>query len=719
MENTLNRSRRDFLKQSAVVGGALALEFNLPAAALAKAGAAQKGAELTAWIVVNPDNSIIIRVARSEMGQGSSTGLPMLVAEELECDWNKVKYEFASTAEHLRRNRVYVTMATGGSRAIRDSNLYLRKAGATAREMLVAAAAQKWNVPASECYAENSVITHRPSGKKTTFGAIAEAASKIEPPKDVALKDPKDWKLLGKPIKRFDIPDKVVGKAVFGVDVKVPGMVYASIAQSPVFGGKVKSVDSSAAEKMRGVIKVVQIEGAVAVIADNWWRANQAVEALKIEWDEGANGNVSSASIMEFLKGGLNDPKAAVARKNGDVETAFASAAKVLEAEYYTPYLNHATMEPMNCTALIKGDRVEVWVPTQNAEAALAAAAATAGVPLANVEVYKTQLGGGFGRRGAFQDFVRPAVAIAKQMPGKPVKLLWSREEDMQHCNYRPVAMIRQKAALDASGNLIGWHARIAAQSWVIRVRPEDIKNGIDASGVTCYADSPYAVPNFLVEYAMRNTHVPVGPWRSVSHSQNPLFRECFLDEIAGAAGKDPYQMRRELLAKSPKYLGVLDACAKAAGWGNPLPSGVYRGIAAVDAYGSYTAGVIEVSVGANKKLDIKRVVVAVDPGYVANSDAAMAQIESNVTYGLTAALWGECTIKNGRVEQSNFHDYPMMRIKDMPKVEGVLAPSGGFWGGMGEPPLTPLAPALVNAIFAATGERIRSLPLKNHGYTI
>jgi isoquinoline 1-oxidoreductase beta subunit len=723
MKSTVNRSivnqsRRDFLKATAVAGGGLSLELCLPGAAFGAADAAA-GAEINAWVVINADDSVVIRVARSEMGQGSSTGLPMLVAEELECDWSRVRIEYVLPAENLRRNRAWGTLATGGSRATRDSQSYLRKAGATAREMLIAAAAAGWKVPPGECFAESSVITHRPSGRQTTFGKVAAAAAKLVPPKDVALKDPKSWKILGKPVKRFDTPDTVLGRPLYGIDVSLPGMLHASIAQSPVFGGKVKRVDAAKALAMRGVKKVVEIPGAVAVIADNWWRANQALKALTIEWDTGDSARVTSESIQQTFRAGLDDPKAAVARKEGDVGPAFASAAKIVEAEYFTPFLNHATMEPMNCTALVKGDRVEIWTPSQSYEGSLATAAEAAGVPLANVEVNRTQLGGGFGRRGAFQDYVRQAVLIAKQIPGTPVKLLWSREEDMQHDFYRPAALVRQKAAIDAAGKVTAWQSWIAAPSILTGVRPEAVNDGHDPSATVVLADMPYAVPNIRVTYAMRNTHVPVGFWRAVGHSQNPFFRECFLDEIAHAAGRDPYQLRRELSEKSPKYLGVLDACAKAAGWGTKLAAGVHRGIAVVDAYGSYAAAVIEASVSGDGELSVKRVVVAVDPGYVVNPDAATAQVESCVVFGLTAAYWGENTIRDGRVEQKNFDDYRMMLFREMPKVETVLVPSGGFWGGMGEPPLAALAPALVNAIFAATGRRIRSLPLKNHGIRV
>jgi isoquinoline 1-oxidoreductase beta subunit len=486
-----------------------------------------------------------------------------------------------------------------------------------------------------------------------------------------------------------------------------------------VFRGKLRDVPGERLLGLRGLVKVVKLEGAVAVVADNWWRANRMLKLLPIEWDAGASGGATTASIREFVRFGLEDSSIPVARNDGDVEAAFASAAKVVEAEYFAPFLNHAPLEPMNCTALVKGDRVEVWAPTQNAEATHAAAAEAAGVPLENVEVHLTYLGGGFGRRG-FQDYTRQAVAIAKQVEGRPVKLLWSREEDMQHDFYRPMTMMRFKAALDSAGKLTALRVRDSTHSIMASVRPQEIKDGIDRHALGGIVDLPYAVPNFRIEFAMRNSHVPVGFMRTVFHSQNPFMRECFVDELAAAAGKDPYEFRRPLLADRPKDLGVLDAVAKASGWGSPLPDGVHRGIALQDSHGSYAAAVFEVAVSPAGQIDIRRVVVAVDPGHVVNPDSAEAQVQSCVAYGLTSVLWGEITLKDGRVEQSNFDDYRIMRIAEMPRrVEAVLVPSGGFWGGMGETPLAPLAPALCNAVFAATGKRIRALPLKSQGLSL
>lgn len=720
MSASRSLSRRAFLIRSVTVGGGLMVGVCVPPVALAKkqprTASVRVGPEVTAWVIVNRDDTILIRVARTEMGQGSFTGLPMLIAEELACDWKQVRAEYASTSEHLRRDRVFKEMLTGGSRSIRDSQEYLRKAGAAARMMLVTAAANRWGVPPSECTAASSMVTHTPTKRKVKYSAIAPDAAKLDIPQDVILRDPREWRLLGQPVRRLDIPDKVTGKTTFAIDTHLPGMVYAAIAQCPVFGGALNHADTDKITNNPGVIKVVPMESAVAVVAEgSWWHAQQALRALPIEWNFGDNANVSSTSIMEFLREGLTVKDAPVSRQEGDVDKAFAEAAKVVEAEYYAPYLDHATMEPQNCTAFFHDGRVDVWAPSQNSEATAALTAEVAEVPVSNVEVHKVHIGGGFGRRGLVLDFVRQAVTIAKAVPGKPVKLIWSREEDIQHGRYRPVSLVRMKAALDAENQPTAWYVRQADQSIFNSVRPEMVKNGIDTIGVRTFSDAPYAFANIRMEYAMRNTHVPPGPWRAVAHSNNPFFRECFIDELAIAAGQDPYQFRRKLLSKAPRDLGILDAVAKAANWEKPLPTGVHRGIAVQDAYGSYTAAVAQVSVSDKGELKIHRIVIGLDSGYVVNPDSVRAQAEGCVAYGLTAALYGEITIKDGRVEQSNFHDYPMMRIAEMPQVEVILAPTGGFWGGAGEPPLAPLAPALCNAIYAATGKRVRSLPLKHH----
>jgi isoquinoline 1-oxidoreductase beta subunit len=716
MTQIIEMGRREFLVKTAAATGALVIGFKLPGAARAADGAAQ-APEVTHWIVIQPDDTVVIRIARSELGQGTFTGLAQLVAEELECDWSNVRPEYADVNEHVRRNRIFKDMSTGGSRGIRDSQEYVRQAGAAAREMLVAAAAQEWGVPASECKAAKGVITHS-SGKRTTFGKVAAAASRLEIPKEPKLKDKKDWKLIGTSPARFDIPDKTTGKQIYAADVRLPGMVHASVVQCPVFGGKLKSFDESRVKGMRGVKSVVAGDDWVAVVADNWWRANQALKALPVEWDVGENGNVSSESIMQFLRTGIEAKDAPVARKDGDAAGALAGAAKVIEAEYHAPYLNHATMEPQTATALVTDDRVEVWVGTQNGEATIAAASETAGIPLENVYVHKMHAGGGFGRRGPHQEYTKQAVKIAQTMRGTPVRLQWSREEDMRQGRYRPVALVKLRAGLDKDGNWTGWHVRQADQSIIITVRPAMIKDGVDPINTRCFQDNPYAVPNFTNEYAMRNTHVPPGFWRAVAHTNNPFFRECFIDELALAAGKDPYQFRRPLL-QGKKDLGVLDAVAKAAGWDRPAPKDVHRGIAVVDSYGSFTAAVVELSVEGGNVIDVKRVIVAIDCGHVVHPDAVKAQMEGSVIWGLSSVMHEEITIENGRVVQSNFTDYPVLRLAETPpKIETIIMPTGGFWGGVGEPPIGGVMPALCNALFAATGKRVRSMPLKNHGFS-
>jgi isoquinoline 1-oxidoreductase subunit beta len=706
-------SRRSFITSVAAVGGGMTLGLRLPESASA-AEAATNPAEVNAWVVVQPDDTVIIRVARSEMGQGITTALPMLVAEELECDWSKVRAEFPSPEENLRRKRAWGEMSTGGSRSVRTSHEYLRQAGAIAREMLIAAAAARWNVSAAECQAAKSIITHKPSGRTLRFGEVAAAAAKLPPPASPELKDPKKWTLLGTPQKRLDTADKVTGKPIFGIDVRVPNMLYAAIVQSPVFGGTVKSYDEAKIRNLKGVRHVVPLPGAVAVVADNWWRAKQAVDGLPVTWDDGQNGKVSSASIAEFLHGGLAAPEAAVLRAHGDVDAGLAKAATRIEAQYAVPFLSHATMEPQNCTAHVTPEKVEIWVPTQSGEAALAAAAGAAEMSPEKIVVHKTMLGGGFGRRGAVQDYVKQAVLVAKAV-GQPVKLLWSREEDIRHDFYRPTAMVKFIAGLDADGMPIAWRVRLTGPSIIASLFPQRLSNGVDQSFANGFTEEmAYEVPNYEVGYAMRATHVPVGFWRSVNHSQNGFFRESFIDEMAHAAGEDPYRYRRKLLSNESRRLAVLDAAAGRAGWENPAPNGVSRGIALVEAYGSLCAQVVEASVSGQGEVRVHRVTAAVDTGHVVNPAILQSQVESAIVYGLTAALYGSITIGDGRVQQGNFDDYEMLRIAGMPSVETVLVPSGGFWGGGGEPGVPPLAPALCNAIFAATGKRIRSLPLKD-----
>jgi isoquinoline 1-oxidoreductase beta subunit len=711
---TIAVSRREFLTVSAALGGGLALEFCFPLASAGTNGAS--ATEVNAWIVIHTDDRVVVRIARSEMGQGTYTALAQLVAEELDCDWTKVSAEFASPNEHIRRQRIWGSMSTGGSMGVRSSQDYVRRAGASARQMLVESAAARWQVPARDCTVANGIITHELTGRRLRYGQVATDAAKLTPPKDVALRDPKDWKIAGKSMFRLDIPDKVLGKPVFGVDVVLPGMLHASIAQCPVFGGSVKRVDASTAEAMRGVKKVVREENFVAVIADNWWRANQALKKVVIEWDTGSNGQASNATITAMLRAGLADAKLPQARKLGEPEAAFAAATKVFEVEYQCPYLNHATMEPQTCTAWFKPDgSLELWTSTQNGEASMSAAAAAAGLPLEQVEVHKMMLGGGFGRRGGPQDFVTQGVTIAKAMPGVPVKLMWSREEDMQHGFYRPVSIVQMKAGLDPEGNLVAMHTRIACPSILKVLLPGSLnKDGIDFTAVRSFSDMPYTVPNQQVDYAMRNGHVPVGFWRAPGQ-QNAFYRESFIDELAIAAGKDPVEYRLAMLKPDDKNRLVLEAVAKAASWGKPLPMGVYRGVAIADGFGSFTAMVAEVSVSPQGDVKVRRIVVAIDSGHVVNPDNCRAQAEGNVVFGLGSILYQENNVENGRIVEANFHNFRLPRINEMPIVETVLVPTGGFWGGHGEPAILPLSAAVCNAIFAATGKRVRSLPLKHH----
>ncbi|MEO8040419.1 MAG: molybdopterin cofactor-binding domain-containing protein [Betaproteobacteria bacterium] len=715
MTTPIDSSRRNFLVASTALGGGLMLGVHLPVFAQ---GAESTVAEVTHWIVIQPDDTVIIRIARSELGQGSFTGLAMLVAEELECDWDKVQPEYADVNEHVRRNRIFGSMTTGGSRAIRDSHKYLREAGAAGREMLLTAAAGEWGVPVTELTVSKGVIMHAATGRSTTYGRMAPLAGKLEMPKEPKLKDPKDWKLLGTSPARFDIPDKTTGRQIYAADVRLPGMVHASIVQCPVFGGKLKSYDKSKIENMRGVKSVVAAEDWVAVVADNWWRANEALKALPVEWDVGQNGEVTSESIRAFLRTGIDATDVPVARKDGDTSAAFAAADKIVEAEYSAPFLNHATLEPQTATALMKPDSVEVWVGTQNGEASIAAASEASGLPLEKVYLHKMHAGGAFGRRTAFNEFVKQAIKIAQTMPGTPVRLQWSREEDMVQGRYRPTTLVKLLGALDKDGNWTGWHVRQSEPSIAAAVLTQFLKDGVDQIGTRTFIDSPYGVPNYTLEYAMRNTHVLLGPWRAVAHTHNPFFRESFIDELALAAGRDPYEFRRAMLANKPKDLAVLDAVAKAVGWGSAPPAGVSRGIAVVDSYGSFSAAAVELSVKGGTEVDVKRVILALDPGHIVHPDAVKAQIESGVVWALSAAMLEEITIANGRVVQTNFSDYPVLTLRHTPRTESILMPSGGFWGGVGEPPMAAVLPALGNAIFAATGKRLRSLPMKNEGFS-
>ncbi len=720
----MNR-RKFILRSAAAAGGGLALGFNLPfglSAADAQTAAAA-GAEINAWVVVKPNDTCVIRIARSEMGQGTVTGLAQLVVEELECDWKKVATEQFTAGENLARKRVWGEMSTGGSRGIRISQDYVRRGGAAARMMLLQAAADQWNVPVGEVTVANGVITHAASQRSTTYGKVAGAAARLTAPdpKSIQLRDPKEWKIAGKPMKRLDTADKLNGTKIYSIDLKLPGMLHAAVKACPVFGGKLVSYDETKLSGQPGVHRVVKVnDSSVAVVANTWWRAKTALEALPIVWDEGAGATQSSATIAARLKEGLTASGEPLAGwQEGDALKAIEGAAKKVEAVYSTPFLAHATMEPMNATAKVTADRVEVWVPTQNAEASLAAATEEAGLPLDKGEVYKLDLGGGFGRRGGTQDYTRQAVAIAKQFPGVPVKLIWTREEDQAHDFYRPISQCRLSAGVDESGKLVGLHIRVSGQSINAFLNPQGIKDGKDMRQLQGLWKEPgdaqfgYTVPNLLIEYAMRNTHVPVGPWRGVNTNQNGVYLECFMDEVARAAGQDPLEFRRALMANHPKHLAVLNAAADKAGWGKPLPAGVHRGIAQFMGYGSYSAAVAEVSVSDKGEVKVHRMVLALDCGHAVNPDQIAAQVEGSVAYGLTATRYGECSVENGRIVESNFHNYPIMRLAEMPKVETVIVPSYDFWGGVGEPTISVVAPSVMNAIYAATGKPVRSLPLK------
>jgi isoquinoline 1-oxidoreductase beta subunit len=719
---TLNR--RAFVIGTAAVGTGLALGLDIPFGGPTVVRAADGSPEVNAWVVIQPNDTVVIRIARSEMGQGTLTGLAQLVAEELECDWSKVTTEYPTPGQSVARKRAWGDFSTGGSRGIRTSHEYVRKGGATARIMLIQAAANGWKVPASECTAANSIITHTPSGRTTTYGKVAEAAAKIEPPADVKLKDPKDWKLAGKGVKRLDTVDKTTGKMTYGIDVKLPGMLNAAIKACPVFGGKLKSYDEAKITGMKGVKKVVPVgDYAVAVVADTWWHAKTALDKLPIVWDEGENAKVSSASIAKWLEEGFDDSQPAfVGNENGDAKAAIAKAAKKVEAVYNYPYQNHATMEPMNATALYTADRCEVWCGTQNGEAAFAATLEASGLPADKCDVHKQMLGGGFGRRGQ-TDYVRQAVAIAKQMPGTPIKLLWSREEDMQHGNYHPVTQVKMTGAFDADNNLTALRMRISGQSILFSLRPEALVNGKDPAtfaglNATGEAAIGYSVPNLLIDHSMRNPHVPPGFWRGVNVNQNAVYLECFMDELAHSAGQDPLEFRRKLMSKNPKHLAVLNAVAEKIGWDKPAPQGVFRGLAQHMGYGSYVAGAAEISVTDGNKIKVHRIVAATDPGYAVNPAQIERQIAGSFVYGLSGLFYGGCTVKDGRIEQSNFDNYNSMRIAEMPKVESIVMPSGGFWGGVGEPTICVAGPAVLNAYFAATGKRIRSVPLRDQNIT-
>src|SRR5256885_6032383 len=700
MTRAFNPARRDFLKASGLVIG-----FTLPVGARL-AQAAEAEFKPNAYLQVGSDNVVTVVCGLSEMGQGVHTAIPMLVAEERDANWSRVRVVQAPD-DPAFANPIFHTQATGGSTSVRGHWEPMRKAGAAAREMLVAAAAQSWGVGASQCRTERGNVIG-PTGQKLSYGELVVRAAKQPLPKEPKLKDPKDFKILGQGLRRLDTPQKVNGSGKYGMDVRLPGMLTAVLARPPVPGGKAISVDDSKAKAIKGVRQVVQIPDGVAVLADGYWLAKKGRDALEIKWDDGPKAGLSSEGITKMLTE-ATEQEGKVARNEGNI--ASVSAAKTIEAVYEAPYLAHACMEPMNCTAWVKPDGVEIWAGTQSQGPNQGILSQVASVEPKQVKVNTMLLGGGFGRRFA-PDFTIAATLLSKAA-GKPVKLVYSREDDMRGDFYRPASVTRVGAGLDEGGKPVTFTARVASPSIMeasgfMKLPPD----GVDTFAVEGVKDLPYDIPNLRVEYSRQEPGVQVWFWRSVGHSQNIFFSESFVDELAHAAGKDPFEFRRALLGRQPRYKGVLELAAARAGWGKPLPQGVHRGIAVAQSFGSYVAEVAEVSMRPDGTPKVHRVVAAVDCGQTVNPEIIKRQIESAIVYGLTAALYGKVTFKDGRVEQSNFHDYRMLRMSEMPKVEVHIVPSTEAPGGIGEPGTPPIAPAVANAMFAATGKRIRKLPL-------
>ena len=717
--STINSSRRRFILTSATVGGGFALGLHLPGKAQM---AADGGSDINIWVQISPDDLVTIKYARCEMGQGSMTSAPQLVADELDANWEQVNIEYVDVNEHIRMDRAWGAMVTVGSQTIRNSQEYLRNAGASARAMLVAAAADTWGVDAAEINVSNGIISHAGSGRESGFGAFAAAAAAQPVPPSVTLKDPADWHIIGQSFPRVDIPPSVDGSQVYGVDIELPGMVYASIRQCPVFGGTVRSFDASKARSRRGVIEVMSIDdNAVAVVADNWWRANKALQEIEIEWDSNGNGDVSSDDILATFKASLDAPEAALMPNNsGDADRALANAEQVLEAEYFTPFLSHSPMEPMGATVRINPERVDIWASTQAPEGLVSEVVNALGVEQENVYAHRVQAGGGFGRRGGSSDYARSAALIAAQLPeGTPVKLLWTREEDTQHDFYRPLAMYRLKGGLDSSGNISGWKARIASGSILNQMRGVPLRDGVDFTAAEGFTRLPYQIPDQFQDFKLTPTHVPLGFWRTVGWSQTPFAREQFIDELAGAAGEDPYHFRLKHMAEDELSRHILEKVADAIGWDEAPAAGIYRGIATTEPYGSYTAAAVELSVNDAGAIKIHRVIQGINTGHMVNPDNVTAQLEGATVWAISAAMWGEITLQEGQVQESNFHNYRLLRMAEMPVIETVLEATGGFWGGVGEPGQAPILPAFCNAIYAATGTRVRSLPLKHHGFSL
>ncbi len=701
-------NRRTFLKTGATAAAGLVIGFSVPS----RAAAADTGhaVMLNAFLRISPSDAVTVIINKSEMGQGIDTSLPMILAEELDADWTKIGFENAPVAQ-VYYHTIYGVQMTGGSSSTISSFEQLRKAGATARAMLVAAAADTWKVDAASCRTENGFVIH--GAQRLSYGKLAEKASQLKPPAEVKLKDPKDFRIIGKATHRLDTPAKTNGTAVFGIDVKLPGMLVAVVARPPVFGGKVKSFNADKAKAVRGVRQVVEVDTGVAVIADGFWPAKKGREALEIVWDEGPMANFDSDSLRkQYVE--LADQPGASARKQGDAAAALKNAATRLDAVYEVPYLAHAPMEPLNCVADVRPDHCAVWVGTQFQSPDRDAAAQVTGLKPDQVEIHTTFLGGGFGRRAVpGSHFVREAVQVS-QKANAPVKVIWTREDDMAGGYYRPAYYHKVSAGLDADGKPVAWAQTMVGQS-ILSGTPFSmlVKDGVDQTVVEGAADMIYAIPNISVEVNSPKLGVPVLWFRSVGHSHNAFVVESFIDELAHAARKDPYQFRHSLLTSDPRRIAVLEEVAKRSNWGSPLPAGKGRGIASHHSFGSYIAHVAEVSVSKEGAVKVERVVCAIDCGQIVNPDTIKAQMEGAVSFALSAAFYGAITFKNGRVEQSNYHDYELLRLNDAPAIEVYIVPGNGPQGGVGEPGVPTVAPAVFNAVFAATGKRVRRLPLR------
>jgi len=703
-------SRRTLIKGGLAVGAGLVVGFEIPLGG--RRAAAQQTPGLftpNQWITIDRDGLVTIVNSVVEMGQGSLTTMPMIVADELDADLGRINVQQAPANPALYANPVTKTQSYGGSRGVRDHMQMLRKAGAAAREMLMQAAANEWGAPVGEVTTEPGVVIHKPTGRRLPYGALVDKAAQLPVPQDPKLKTPDQFRYIGKFVRRRDTPVKVNGTAIFGMDVQVPGMLIASIERCPVFGGEVKSFDATAARRVKGVSHVVKVTNGVAVVADSFWAALQGRKALTVTWDEGALATLTSAQISSGYKAAAAQA-GQQARKDGDAEKALAAGGKIVEAVYEVPFLEHACMEPMNATAHVRADACEIWAPTQNPGGTQQTGARLTGLPANKVVVNTTFLGGGFGRRGE-QDFITDAVETSKAV-GKPVKVMWTREDDIQHGFYRPATYNVFKAALDPKGMPVAWWNRIVGPGLQVQ-KGRVPAYSLDATALAGARDMPYDVPNVLVDWVHKDFGVPVGFWRSVGASQNIYIVEGFVDELAHAAGKDPFEYRRALLGKSPRHKAVLELAAQKANWGAPLPAGRARGIAVAFSFGSYAAHVAEVSVAPDGKVRVHKIVGAIDAGFAVNPDQVKAQMEGGAIYALTAVFYGEITIDRGRVKQSNFHDYRMLRIDEAPEIEVHILDSGQAPGGLGEPGVPTVAPAVCNAIFALTGKRIRKLPLE------